>query len=161
VTKARRLMWIPCSAHDELQGLPWLPRLLEKARRFEAGRAAGADLMNGYLYGDNDFIDAQLLSFLRTSDEAVSELVRGNPDDADVARILVERSGRTKSEVNAFVKKFRLQNLGFVFTETDEGRLGNGVRAKAVRFVYNRLMMPVLYAKFAADERKRRAAARR
>jgi hypothetical protein len=154
-------MWIPRTAYDELEGLPWLLRLLDKARRFEAGRAAGTDLMNGYLYGDNDFIDAQLLAFLRVSDETVSELMRGNADDAEVARILVERSGRTKSEVSAFAKKFRRQNLGFVFTETDEGRMGNGVRAKLLRFVYNRLMMPVLYTKFAADERKRRSAASR
>jgi Domain of unknown function (DUF5069) len=149
-------MWIPRSANDELQGLPWLPRLLEKARRFEAGRSAGTDLMNGYLYGDNDFIDAQLLAFLRASDETVSELVRGNPDDADVARILVERSGRTPSEVAAFAKTFRKKMFGFFLTEADEGRLGNGFGAKITRFVYNRVMMPVIYKKFAADERKRR-----
>jgi hypothetical protein len=96
-----------------------------------------------------------LLAFLRASDDAVSELVRENPDDADVARILVERSGRTASEVTAFAKAFRKRNFGFFLTEADEGRLGNGFGAKVSRFVYNRLMMPVIYKKFAADERKR------
>ncbi|HEX3462572.1 MAG TPA: DUF5069 domain-containing protein [Candidatus Elarobacter sp.] len=148
-------MWIPRSAHDSLEGLPWLPRLLEKARRFEAGRAAGTDLMNGYLYGDNDFIDAQLLRFLRTTDATVSALVRDHADDAEVARILVERSGRSPSEIAEFAKIFPRKNFGFVLTEADEGRLGNGPRAKLICFVYNRLIMPIFYAKFAADERKR------
>jgi Domain of unknown function (DUF5069) len=148
-------MWTPRSGLDELEGLPWLPRMFEKARRFEAGRAAGADPMNGYLYGDNDFIDAQLLKFLRTTDTAVSALAREHADDAEVARILVERSGRGATEIQAFAKSFRRRNANFILLEADEGRLGNGLRAKLIRFVYNRLMMPIIYAKFAADERKR------
>jgi len=118
-------------------------------------------MMNGYLYGDNDFIDGQLLKFLRTDDKTVSELVRAHDDDAEVARILVERSGRDSTEVRAFAQKFRRKNMDFVLLEADEGRLGNGLRAKLTALFYNRLLMPVVYAKFAADERKRRAAERR
>ena len=150
-------MWIPCSAQDELAGLPWLPRLLEKARRFEAGRAAGVDLMNGYLYGDNDFIDAQLLRFLHATDAAVSALVNEHPDDADVARILIQRSGRSDDEVRRFAKRMRRQNFNFVLTEADEDRLGNGLGARLMRFAYNRVIMPIVYRKFAADGRKRAA----
>jgi len=145
------MTWTPRSGLDELEGLPWLPRMLEKARRFEAG----TQQMNGYLYGDNDFIDAQLLKFLRTTDTAVSELVREHADDAEVARILVERSGRSPAEIQSFARSFRRKNANFILLEADEGRLGSGPRAKLIRFVYNRLMMPVIYAKFAADERKR------
>lgn len=155
------MTWIPRSGLDKLQGLPWLPRLLDKARRFEAGRAAGTDLMNGYLYGDNDFIDAQLLKFLRTDDTAVRELVRQHADDAEVARILVERSGHDSAEVRAFAEKFLRRNMNFVVLEADEGRLGSGLRAKLMRIFYNRLFMPIVYVKFAADERKRRAGASR
>lgn len=155
--EARSMTWTPRSGLDTLNGLPWLPRLLEKARRSEAGRAAGTDTMNGYLYGDNDFIDAQLLKFLRTDDKTVSELVRQHGDDAEVARILIERSGHDSPEVRAFAEKFRRKNMDFVLLEADEGRLGNGLRAKSIRFFYNRLLMPIVYAKFAADERKRRA----
>lgn len=131
--------------------------MLEKARRFEAGRAADTDTMNGYLYGDNDFIDAQLLKFLHTDDATVSALVREHADDAEVARILIERSGHDSAEVRAFAEKFRRKNMDLVLLEADEGRLGNGLRAKLIAFFYNRLMMPIIYAKFASDERKRSA----
>jgi len=155
--KHKLMTWIPRSGLDKLCGLPWLPRLLEKARRFEAGRADGTDQMNGYLYGDHDFIDAQLLKFLRTTDATVSELVRERADDVEVARILIQRSGHDSAEVRAFAQMFRRKNMDFVLLEADEGRLGNGLRAKAIALFYNRLLMPIVYAKFAADERKRRA----
>ncbi len=113
-----------------------MPRLIEKARRYEAGRTAGTDLMNGYLYGDNDFIDKQVLAFLNTDDTSVRALVREYADDADVCRIVVEL-------------------LNFVFLEADEGRLADGVRTRLISFAYNRLLMPVVYAQFAMAERRR------
>jgi len=150
-------MWVPCSANDELEGLPWLPRMLQKARRAEASRASGTDMMNGYLYGDNDFVDAQLLAFLRANDADVSAVVRAYDDDAEAASVIVRRSGRSPNEIRVFATSFRKRLFNFAPTEADEGRLGNGVRAKLLAFVYNRLMMPVVYRKFAADERKRAA----
>lgn len=111
--------------------------------------------MDGYCYGDNDFIDKQLLTFLRTTDTAVSALVREYPDDADVARTLVERSGRTPAECAAFDKAFRRKNFNFAFVEADEGRLGSGVSATIVKAFYNGAMMPIFYSLFRRDERKR------
>jgi Domain of unknown function (DUF5069) len=147
------MTWMPCSGRASIEGLSWLPRLLEKARRCET--SAGGRLVDGYCYGDNDFIDKQLMTFLRTTDTAVSALVREHPDDADAARILVERSGRTPAECAAFDKAFRRRNLNFVFVEADEGRLGRGVGPAIVRAFYNGAVMPIFYSLFRRDERKR------
>jgi len=147
------MMWMPCSGRNSVEGLSWLPRLLEKARRSEA--STSGRLVDGYCYGDNDFIDKQLLTFLRTTDTAVSALVRQNPDDADVARVLVERSGRTRAECEAFDKAFRRKNLNFIFVEADEGRLGSGVGPTIVKALYNGAIMPIFYSLFRRDERKR------
>jgi hypothetical protein len=151
-------MWTPCSGLEEREALPWLPRLIEKARRYEAGRTAGTDLMRGYLYGDNDFIDKQLLGFLRTDDASVGTLVREYDDDAEVAERLVASSRRTESERRAFGILLRRRMWNFSFLEADEGRLPDGLRTRMIRFAYNRLLMPVVYAQFSAAERKRRSA---
>ena len=73
------MTWIPCSGRDSVAGLVWLPRLLEKARHCEA--SANSRLVDGYCYGDNDFIDKQLIAFLRTDDATISALVREQPVD--------------------------------------------------------------------------------
>jgi hypothetical protein len=148
--------WMPCSGRDAVAGLVWLPRLLDKARHCEA--SPNERLVDGYCYGDNDFIDKQLIAFLRTDDVTISALVREHPDDADVARILVERSGHSPAEVEAFNTAFRRKNFNFVLLEADEGRLG-GAKGAVLKFVYNNMVMPIFYPLFKRDERKRNASA--
>lgn len=147
------MAWTPCSGRSSIAGLSWLPRMLEKARRCESSTTGR--LVDGYCYGDNDFIDKQLRTFLRTTDSAVSALVREHPDDADVAQILVQRSGRSPAEIAAFDKAFRRKNLNFVFVEADEGRLGSGLGTLILRGLYNGAVMPLFYALFRRDERNR------
>lgn len=147
------MSWTPCSGRASIAGISWLPRLLQKARRCETSTTGR--LVDGYCYGDNDFIDKQLLTFLRTTDGAVSALVREHPDDDDVARIVVQRSGRSPAEIAAFDKAFRRKNLDFVLVEADEGRLGNGFGARIVKALYNGIVMPVFYPLFRRDERRR------
>ena len=148
--------WTPRSGRDSIAGLPWLPRLLDKARHCEA--SSNGRLVDGYCYGDNDFIDKQLIEFLRTDDTTISRLVKEHPADADVAAVLVERSGRSATECEAFGKTFRRKNLNFVFLEADEGRLGGGFKATALKFFYNNVVMRIFYPLFERDERKRSAA---
>jgi hypothetical protein len=146
--------WVPCSGRASAAGLVWLPRLLEKARRSEASQ--NRRLVDGYCYGDNDFIDKQLMTFLRTDDATVSTLVREHSDDNDVATILVARSGRTPAECAAFAKKFSRKFFDFVLLEADEGRLRSGPKATILKFLYNTVMMPVVYRMFLRDERNRK-----
>lgn len=145
--------WIPCSGLNSVAGLVWLPRLLEKARRCEATQ--NGHLVDGYCYGDNDFIDKQLIAFLRANDATISTLVKEHPADSDVARILVERSERSPAECEAFNKTFRRRNFDFVLLEADEGRLRPGLKAAILKFMYNNLMMPAIYWMFRRDERNR------
>jgi hypothetical protein len=152
------MSWFPCSGLDSAAGVVWLPRLLQKARR--ALSSPDGRVVDGYLYGDNDFIDKQVIAFLRTDDEAISALVRENPSDADVARILVERSGRSVSECDAYSKSLKRKFLNFFFLEADEGRFRPAVAASVIRFLYNAALMPVVYFIFQRDERKRKTTAR-
>ncbi|GAC1540535.1 MAG: hypothetical protein NVS2B17_16900 [Candidatus Velthaea sp.] len=150
--------WIPCSAHDEFDGLVWLPRLIEKARRNAHGRAAGTDLMNGYLYGDNDFIDAQLLRFLGADDRALSAWVEEFSDDDEVARVAIARSGRSFDERRRFSTSLARRTFDFCMLDADEGRLAPGLRSRTIAFLYNRAMMPIVYAVFGRAEHKRTSA---
>jgi Domain of unknown function (DUF5069) len=150
------MSWVPCSGLESEAGLVWLPRMLQKARRCLTspdGRSA-----DGYLYGESDFIDKRVIAFLRTDDETISALVRENPSDADVARILVEHSGRSAAECAAYSRSLRRKLFDFILLEADEGRVG-GFKGAAVKFVYNRLLMPVIYPLFRRGERKRKTGA--
>ena len=148
--------WTPCSALNQMFGVVWLPRLIEKARRCEA--LGGGRLFDGYCYGDNDFIDKMVLSFLHTDDSAVSALVREHASDEEVARILVERSGRSPAECEQFSRQMRRKLADFILIEADEGRV-TGAKGALVKFLYNNAMMPIVYRMFARDESKRTTAA--
>ena len=151
------MSWTPCSGLDSAAGVVWLPRMLQKARR--ALGSPDGRVVDGYLYGDNDFIDKQVIAFLRTDDETISALVRANPSDEDVARILVERSGRSAEECAAYSGALKRKFLNFFMLEADEGR-AQGFKASVVKFLYNNAMMPIVYPIFRRDERKRKTAAR-
>ena len=151
------MSWVPCSGLESAAGMVWLPRMLQKARRCLTSPDGRA--VDGYLYGDNDFIDKQVIAFLRTDDEAISALVRDNPSDADVARIIVERSGRTASECAAYSSSLKRKLFNFIMLEADEGRV-RGFKAAVIKFLYNKALMPVVYVMFRRDERNRKATAR-
>ena len=133
----------------------WLPRLLEKARRAEM--SGPGRLIDGYCYGDNDFIDARVLKFLRTNDRTVSALVREHPDDAAVARRIVASSGRTRDECRNFSRRLRRTFLNFAMLEADEGRMTPGLKRTIIRFAYNGVLMPAVYAMFRRAEERRPA----
>lgn len=136
-----------------MEDVVWLPRLFDKARRFE--QLGGDDrLIHGYCYGDNDFVDGKVLRFLHTDDATVSSLLREHTD-AEAARILVERSGRTPEECRQFSHHLKRSLNNFVFMEADEGRLPPGFKTVGIRLFYNILLMPIFYSKFRRAERKR------
>lgn len=147
--------WVPCSALDSIEEMVWLPRLLQKARRHEAARASGIDLMNGYQYGNNDFIDAKFLKFLRTDDCHILKLVREYADDRTVARVLVERSGRSVKERRIFSAQTRRSFFNFELLEADEGRTPRGLRRTLLCIFYNYLMMPCVTFAYNRAERAR------
>ena len=146
--------WCPRSAFERSAGCVFLGRLIDKARRRAAGRAAGIDLMDGYMYGDNDYMDSRVLKFLNAKAADVDALVASNADDDSVARTLVERSGKSAAQLGAFNRRMvGIYGPVFVMFDADEGRRRDRF-SRLLGHLYNTLMFPPFARKFAADERK-------
>jgi len=149
--------WLPRPWHAELAGCVWLPRLLDKGRRALAGERQGRDLMNGYLFGDYDYADGQLLKFLRTDDARVRQLLGEVGDDEAVARALIQESGRLAEEIRAWNRRFRLVNAPFIaMWEADEGQRAPGAGTALLKLFYNLVLMPPVYLASWAIEKLRR-----
>jgi len=149
--------WMPRRWHEALCGCVWLPRLLDKGRRALEGERQGRDLMNGYLFGDFDYADRQLLKFLRTDDARVRELLRERDDDGSVAEALLRESGRSAEEVRAWSERFRKGSAPFIaMWDADEGRSEPGIGTTLLKIFYNFALMPPVYLVFRIAEGLRR-----
>lgn len=148
--------WIPCSGLEMVDGMVWVKRMAQKARRAQRSRASQTDCMNGYLYGESDFLDGRVLRFLGTSDTAfVADVCSEADDEAGVRRALA-RSGRTASERREFSAKMEKELKAFPIIDADEGRLPPGFRTNVLKFFYNSMMMPIVYIVFRRAEQRRR-----
>ena len=96
---------MPCSGLEEIDDMIWVKRMAQKARRAQQSRESGTDLMNGYLYGENDFYDGRILRFLGTSDTKFSANVCSEADDEAGVRRVLAASRRTVAEGRAFSAK--------------------------------------------------------
>lgn len=149
--------WMPRPWNSELAGCLWLPRMLDKGRRALEGERQGRDLMNGFMFGDFDYADGQLLKFLRTGDARVRRLLVELGDDEAVARVLIQESGRLAEEVQAWNKRFRRANTPFIaMWEADEGRREPGVGTTLLRIFYNWVLMPPVCLVFWGVEKGRK-----
>jgi hypothetical protein len=147
--------WMPRPWKAELAGCIWLPRLLDKGRRALESERQGQDLMNGYLLGDNDYADAQLLKFLNTQEQRVLELLRETSDDQGVAERLVHESGRSAEEIRAWNERFRKVNAPFIaMWEADEGQRQSGWGTTLLDLFYNYVLMPPVYLVFRVAKRR-------
>lgn len=149
------MAWMPCSGLETVDDMVWVKRMAQKARRADESRSSGEDLMNGYLYGENDFIDGRVLRFLGLSDDQFADAARAEADSVLAARRALASSGRSPNECREFSERLRKSFANFCLLEADEGRLPPGLRATLIRFFYNRLMMPIVYVVFRRAERKR------
>lgn len=150
--------WMPCSWQDELVGCKWLPRFLEKGRQAIKSEQQGKDLMNGYLFGDNDVADAQLLAFLHTNDSRVRQLLLETEDDEAVAQTLIAESGRSPEEIQARNETMYKKNAPFLaMMDADEGRRKPGLGTTLLKFFYNYGLMPPAYLVFRFQEKRRQS----
>jgi hypothetical protein len=110
-----------------------------------------------YMYGDNDYMDSRVLKFLRLSAADLNAVVRAEPDDDVVARILIERSGQSPKQVAWFTRRMLL-TYGAVFAmfDADEDRK-TGALAKMLAALYNRVIYPPFAKKFRRDEARAKA----
>jgi hypothetical protein len=122
--------------------------LLDKARRALEGQQRGVDLVMPYMYGDNDYLDAKLLAFLRVRARHVLQVVAEEGDDQQAADVLVALSGRSPDECRRWSERFLKWEAPLLqLIEIDEGRQV-GPTAEAARWFYNRVMFPPVYSVF-------------
>lgn len=135
--------WVPRSGREEVAGCAWLPRLIDKARRQLESKRTGRDQLSPYMFGDNDFMDAKLLSFLKVSGSEVLDVLWGEPDDRAAAAEIVRRSGRTHEECASWSAEFQnSQRLPLAVFDANEGRRAPGLSTTLMRLCYNRILMP-------------------
>jgi hypothetical protein len=102
----------PRSPRERLDGIPMLPRTIDKARAFLAGT------LGEYKFGDDSGYDRALFDTLGIDAESFLEGVRHSPDDAAVVRWL-HANART---VAARDDKELLTALEAFGLETDDDR---------------------------------------
>lgn len=146
--------WMPRSGLHEIDGLVWVPRMIDKARRYLA-LGATSRRFDGYLYGGNDFIDTRVLAFLRMTDDEFCEIVRRHPDDVEVGRAAIARSGRTPEHCRAFSAKLKRGMHDFALLEADEGRMRPGLKRALIKGLYGGIILPIAYAMFRRGESRR------
>lgn len=153
-------MWKPRPPRDSFQGLVFLPRLLDKARRKLEGDLVGQDLISPYLYGDNDFMDLRLLKFLQLSDQELLAILGAEPDTERAMRQLLAKSGRSPSECEAFSHRL-LRRAWYVFLmiEADEDLRKPGIATSLIKAVYLGVVLPPVTWLFNRMEAKRKKAA--
>lgn len=149
------MAWIPRNPRDRYRDLVWLPRLLDKARRALEGQQRGVDLMTPYMFGNNDYLDAKLLAFLRVRDQHVLQVIAEEPEDAAAAEVLVNLSGRSPEECRRWSESFLKWEAGWLtLIDFDEDRV-SGRGADAAKWLYNRVIFPPVFSVFRWMEGKR------
>ena len=123
----------------EVDGVIWLPRLIDKARACDAGT------LGMYLYGQSP-VDDSLLAAGRIGYDDVLHAVRSSPDDAGVLAALERRAPGATARMRAWSAKPPLKaRIIFAWNDVDEGYARAGPVPRAVRFLSN-LVYPALTA---------------
>jgi hypothetical protein len=108
----------------ELDGVAWLPRLIDKAR------AATAGTLGGYLYGQSP-TDSGLLKVLGLGYRSFAALVAEAPDDAGVAERLTARDPDAIARAQAWSRDLRQNHKAFLWAmDVDDGYLPGAAWAK-------------------------------
>jgi hypothetical protein len=111
---------------ERLDGICWLPRLIDKAR------AARAGLLGDYLFGQSP-MDRALLRKLGLSHRAFAELVQAAGDDDEVIAAIARRDAPALERARAWSQHLGQRHRLFLwFIDVDDG-----YRAAPVRWMVN------------------------
>lgn len=102
----------PRSPRDRLDGIPMLPRTIDKARAYVNGT------LGEYKFGDNSGYDRELFETLGIDAESFLECIRQAPDDEAVVRWL-HANARTVDARDDRELAMAIEAMGL---ETDEDR---------------------------------------
>ena len=137
---------VPRRWDTELDGIRWLPRLIDKARMSHRGE------LGNYLLGHSP-VDHALLTRIGLTTEQFSEIVRESPDDAavlDAIRVRGWDEARVRRWSARFTSTYRTY---IVLWDIDEGY----VRPTGVQALGLALFKPLEGAAMSALRRVRRA----
>lgn len=119
---------VPRSPFEAVEGLIWLPRMLDKARR---QRATG---LGEYLLFEDSPLDAHFLRAWRVGGADLTGWLDEGLDDAAVALKISERRGWDLAKREAWSGRARAVCGGFFSAiDADEGRLPPGPRAALLK----------------------------
>lgn len=137
---------VPRRWNTELDGIRWLPRLIDKARMSQRGE------LGNYLLGHSP-VDHALLTRMGLTTEQFSEIVRQSPDDAAVLDAIRAR-GWDEARVRRWSARFASTYRTYiVLWDIDEGY----VRPTGVQALGLALFKPLEGAAMSAMRRVRRA----
>lgn len=99
----------------ELEGVAWLPRLIDKARAVSGGT------LGAYLYGQSP-TDSGLLKTLGIGYRSFADLVAHAPDDSGVAAALIARDPEAIARAQAWSADLRRNHKAFLWAmDCDDG----------------------------------------
>jgi hypothetical protein len=105
---------VPRRWNTEIDGIRWLPRLIDKARMSERGE------LGSYLLGHSP-VDHALLTRMGLTTEQFSEIVRAAPDDAGVLEAVRAR-GFDEARVRRWSERFTSTYRTYItLWDLDEG----------------------------------------
>jgi Domain of unknown function (DUF5069) len=137
---------VPRRWNNELDGIRWFPRLIDKARMSHRGE------LGNYLLGHSP-VDHALLTRIGLTTEQFSEIVRQSPDDAGVLDAIRAR-GWDEARVRRWSARFTSTYRTYiVLWDIDEGY----VRPTGVQALGLALFRPLEGAAMSALRRVRRA----
>ncbi len=136
---------VPRRWNTELDGVRWLPRLIDKARMQQRGE------LGSYLLGHSP-VDHALLTRFNLTTEQFSDIVRRSPDDAAVLEAV--RAGWDEARVRRWSARFTSTYRAYiVLWDLDEGY----VRPTALQAVGLAVFKPLEGAAMELVRRVRRA----
>jgi len=124
----------PRSPYDELGGITFLPRSIDKMRAYLAGTAGEYNAKTGY--------STQLFALFGVTADEFEQIVRENPTDEGVLRALLARKPLTKEEIDAWnersINRTPVDEAGWARHWKQLEDAGYGHR-KDIRTMYDRL----------------------
>jgi len=101
-----------------VDGIPWLPRLIDKAR------AAVAGTLGSYLFGQSP-MDRSCLRQFRISHREFARIAAQNESDEAVLAALVARDPESRARIQKWTNGFERRHGWFLFVlDVDDGYLG-------------------------------------
>jgi hypothetical protein len=105
---------------DTLDGIPWLPRLIDKARAVQAGT------LGAYLYGQSP-MDRSLLRALGLGHRSFASIVAQASDDDGVAAGLAARDPQSLDRARAWGSRLARDHGWFLYViDVDDGYAQSG-----------------------------------